>query len=102
MLDGSSRAVVHWAIREAMREADVETILQRGRELHPSAKLRVISGTGRPHLTITTTTGACTALSALSPLPKRCAAAATSFGLPEIGSPRPLARLAELREPPET
>jgi putative transposase len=27
ILDGFSRAVVHWEIREAMREADVETIL---------------------------------------------------------------------------
>ena len=37
ILDGFSRAVVHWEIREAMREADVETILQRGREQHPGA-----------------------------------------------------------------
>ena len=46
VLDGFSRAIVHWEIREAMREADVETILQRGRELHPSAKPRVISDNG--------------------------------------------------------
>jgi len=46
ILDGFSRAVVHWEIREAMRETDVETILQRGRELHPSAKPRVISDNG--------------------------------------------------------
>ena len=46
ILDGFSRAVVHWEIREAMREADVETILQRGRELHPSARPRVISDNG--------------------------------------------------------
>ncbi|HVZ34668.1 MAG TPA: DDE-type integrase/transposase/recombinase, partial [Polyangiaceae bacterium] len=37
ILDGFSRAVVHWEIREAMREAGVETILQRARELHPRA-----------------------------------------------------------------
>jgi putative transposase len=37
---------VHWEIREAMREADVETILQRGRELHPGAKPRIIADSG--------------------------------------------------------
>lgn len=46
ILDGFSRAVVHWEIREAMREADVETILQRGRELHPGATPRLISDNG--------------------------------------------------------
>lgn len=46
ILDGFSRAVVHWEIREAMREADVETILQRGRELHPGARPRIISDNG--------------------------------------------------------
>jgi putative transposase len=46
ILDGFSRAVVHWEIREAMREADVETILQRAREHHPGAKPRIISDNG--------------------------------------------------------
>jgi putative transposase len=46
ILDGFSRAVVHWEIREAMREADIETILQRGRERHPGAKPRIISDNG--------------------------------------------------------
>lgn len=46
VLDGFSRAIVHWEIREAMKEADVETIIQRGRELHPDARPRIISDNG--------------------------------------------------------
>jgi putative transposase len=46
LLDGFSRAIVHWEIREAMREADVEIILQRAREQHPEAKPRIISDNG--------------------------------------------------------
>jgi putative transposase len=46
VLDGFSRAIVHWEIREAMKEADVETILQRARELHPGARPRIISDNG--------------------------------------------------------
>lgn len=46
VLDGFSRAIVHWEIREAMRETDVETILQRARESHPEARPRIISDNG--------------------------------------------------------
>lgn len=46
VLDGYSRAIVHWEIREAMTEADVETILQRAREQHPEARPRLISDNG--------------------------------------------------------
>jgi hypothetical protein len=46
VLDGYSRAIVHWEIREAMREVDVETILQRARENHPQARPRIISDNG--------------------------------------------------------
>lgn len=46
ILDGFSRAIVHWEIREAMREADVETVLQRARERHPTARPRIISDNG--------------------------------------------------------
>lgn len=46
ILDGFSRAIVHWEIREAMREADVQTILQRARENHPGARPRIISDNG--------------------------------------------------------
>lgn len=46
VLDGASRAIVHWEIREAMTEADVECILQRAREQHPHTRPRVISDNG--------------------------------------------------------
>jgi putative transposase len=46
ILDGASRAIVHWEIREAMTEADVECILERARELHPGEKPRIISDNG--------------------------------------------------------
>ncbi len=35
ILDGYSRSIVHWEIRAAMNEQDVETILQRAREKFP-------------------------------------------------------------------
>ena len=46
VLDGCSRYIVHWDIREAMTEKDVEQILQRARELVPEAKPRIISDNG--------------------------------------------------------
>jgi len=46
VLDGYSRAIVHWEIREAMRETDVELILQRARERFPDQNPRVISDNG--------------------------------------------------------
>jgi transposase InsO family protein len=46
ILDGASRAIVHWEIRESMTEADVERILLRAHEKHPTAKPRVISDNG--------------------------------------------------------
>ena len=46
MLDGCSRFVVHWEIRESMREADVELVLQRARERVPDARPRIISDNG--------------------------------------------------------
>jgi len=46
ILDGFSRYVVHWEIRQAMTEADVEIILQRAREKFPDAKPRIISDNG--------------------------------------------------------
>lgn len=46
VLDGFSRAIVHWEIREAMKETDVETIIQRGREQYPKARPRIISDNG--------------------------------------------------------
>ena len=46
LLDGCSRFIVHWEIRPAMTEADVETILQRARERFPEARARIISDNG--------------------------------------------------------
>ena len=46
ILDGYSRAVVHWEIREQMTEPDIELILQRARERFPQARPRVISDNG--------------------------------------------------------
>jgi transposase InsO family protein len=46
VLDGYSRSIVHWEIRESMKESDIEVILQRARERHPEAKPRIISDNG--------------------------------------------------------
>jgi putative transposase len=46
VLDGYSRYLVHWEIREAMTEAEVEIILQRARERFPQASPRIISDNG--------------------------------------------------------
>ena len=46
LLDGCSRYVVHWEIRESMKEMDVEQILQRAKEKFPDAAPRIISDNG--------------------------------------------------------
>ena len=46
ILDGYSRYIVHWEIRESMTEADVEIILQRAREKFPKEHPRIISDNG--------------------------------------------------------
>jgi len=46
ILDGCSRYIVHWELREAMTEKDVEIILQRSREKFPEATPRIISDNG--------------------------------------------------------
>ena len=46
VLDGASRSIVHWEIRESMKEADAELVLQRGRERYPQARPRIISDNG--------------------------------------------------------
>jgi putative transposase len=46
ILDGYSRFIVHWEIREKMEEIDVETILQRAREKFPGTHPRIISDNG--------------------------------------------------------
>ena len=46
VLDGYSRAIVDWDLRESMKEAEVEVILQKARELQPEARPRIISDNG--------------------------------------------------------
>ena len=46
VLDGFSRYVVHWEIRESMTEADVEIVIQRARERFPDTTARIISDNG--------------------------------------------------------
>ena len=46
ILDGCSRYIVNWDLRESMTEADIEVILKRAKELHPEARPRIISDNG--------------------------------------------------------
>jgi putative transposase len=46
VLDGYSRFIVHWDLRESMRETDIEIILERAKEQHPEARPRIISDNG--------------------------------------------------------
>jgi transposase InsO family protein len=46
ILDGASRFIVQWDIREAMKEADAEIVLQKAREQYPAARPRIISDNG--------------------------------------------------------
>lgn len=46
ILDGCSRYIVHWELRQKMTEQDVEIILQRAHEKFPEAQPRIISDNG--------------------------------------------------------
>jgi putative transposase len=46
ILDGYSRYVVHWEIRETMFESDAEIVVQRAREKFPGENPRLISDNG--------------------------------------------------------
>jgi len=46
LLDGCSRYIVHWELRESMTEREVETIVQRGLENFPGETPRIISDNG--------------------------------------------------------
>jgi putative transposase len=46
ILDGYSRFIVHWEIREKMEEGDVETIMQKAREQYPGERPRIITDNG--------------------------------------------------------
>jgi putative transposase len=46
VLDGASRYIVDWSLRESMREPDVEVLLERAKEQFPNARPRIISDNG--------------------------------------------------------
>ncbi|MEK7403056.1 MAG: IS3 family transposase [Gemmatimonadota bacterium] len=46
LLDGATRFLVHWELREQMTTADITTIVQRAREQYPDAHPRIISDNG--------------------------------------------------------
>jgi putative transposase len=46
VLDGASRYLIDWSLRESMTEAEVEILLQRAREKFPAARPRIISDNG--------------------------------------------------------
>jgi len=46
ILDGASRFIAHWDIREAMTEMDVELIMERARAKYPGVAPRIISDNG--------------------------------------------------------
>jgi putative transposase len=46
VLDGFSRYLVRWDLRESMREVDIEIILEHAKEKYPEARPRIISDNG--------------------------------------------------------
>lgn len=54
VLDGFSRAIVHWEIRPSMTTPEVELILQRARERFPDATPRIISLSSSPRTSSST------------------------------------------------
>jgi transposase InsO family protein len=46
ILDGFSRYVVHWEIRDSMTNAEVQIVIQRARERFPEARARMITDNG--------------------------------------------------------
>ena len=46
VLDGCSRFLLHWELRTAMTELDVEIVLQRARERYPGTSPRIITDNG--------------------------------------------------------
>ena len=46
VLDGCSRYLVHWELKESMTEHDIEMVLQRAKEAYPSARPRIITDNG--------------------------------------------------------
>jgi putative transposase len=46
VLDGASRFIVHWEIRETMKEGEIEPIIQQAREAHVGVTPRIITDNG--------------------------------------------------------
>lgn len=46
VLDGCSRAILHWDLGDTMKEQDVEVVLQKALELYPGESPRIISDNG--------------------------------------------------------
>ena len=46
VLDGFSRFIVHWELRESMKEPEIEVVLQKALENFPGEKPRIISDNG--------------------------------------------------------
>lgn len=46
VLDGFSRLIVHWDLRESMTETDIEIILEAAKEKYPEVRPRIISDNG--------------------------------------------------------
>jgi transposase InsO family protein len=46
VLDGYSRKIISWEIRESMKEEELEIIIERAKEAYPDARPRIISDRG--------------------------------------------------------
>jgi len=46
VLDGFSRYIVHWEIRDTMKEFDIELVIAKAIEKHPGVRPRIISDNG--------------------------------------------------------
>ena len=46
VLDGASRYLIDWSLRDSMKEADIEILLERAKERFPGARPRIISDNG--------------------------------------------------------
>ena len=50
LIDGASRYIVHWEIRESMTEADLEIVIERAKARFPQARPRIISDNGPQYI----------------------------------------------------
>lgn len=50
LIDGASRYLLHWEIRESMKETDLEIVIERAKALYPKARPRIISDNGPQYI----------------------------------------------------